>query len=74
MGSSDLDAYHGKNIFDEALTQEVQKALDVPVRKQQPFFLYFATYEVHTPLKPDDRFIEKYRDQGLENPKRAMHR
>lgn len=64
-----LDAYHGKNIFlTEALTQEVLKALDVPVRKQQPFFLYFATYGVHTPLKPDDRFIEKYRDQGLEEP------
>lgn len=64
-----LEAYHGQDIFlTEVLTQEVLKALTKPVAQQQPFFLYFATYGVHTPLKPDDRFVEKYRKQGLEEP------
>ena len=64
-----LEAYHGKDIFlTEALTLEVLKALSEPLEKQQPFFLYFATYAVHTPLKPDDRFVTKYRNQGLEEP------
>ncbi len=64
-----LEAYHGQDIFlTEALTQEVLKAVSKPVEMRQPFFLYFAPYAVHTPLKPDDRFVQKYRDQGLEEP------
>jgi arylsulfatase A-like enzyme len=64
-----LEKYHGQDIFlTEALTQEVINALDQPVQSNQPFFLYFALYGIHTPLMANERFVEQYRKIGLEEP------
>jgi len=52
----------------EALTQEVLAAMDQPVQNKQPFFLYFALYGIHTPLMANDRFIQPYREMGMEEP------
>jgi arylsulfatase A-like enzyme len=64
-----LEKYHGQDIFlTEALTQEVFSALDQPVQKNQPFFLYFSLYGIHTPLMANERYVEPYREMGLEEP------
>lgn len=64
-----LEKYHGQEIFlTEAITREVVNALDKPVRNNQPFFLYFALYGIHTPLMADDRFVAPYRERGMEEP------
>ena len=31
----------------------------------QPFFLYFAQFAPHTPIMPDQRFVQRYLDVGL---------
>ncbi|MEE9361476.1 MAG: sulfatase [Cellulophaga sp.] len=62
-----LEQYYGKDIFlSEALTLEAIKAMDVAITAKKPFFLYMAHYAVHTPIMGDDRFLQKYLDQGLE--------
>jgi len=61
-----LELYHGKNIFlSEALTLEAKKALDNARYLKRPFYLYMAPYAVHAPYKPDDRFYQKYINEGL---------
>ncbi len=63
-----LEKYHGQDIFlTEALTREAKLALDIPVQKKQPFFLYMSLYNVHVPIKPDNRFVEKYFKIGLDS-------
>ncbi len=63
-----LDKYHGKNIYlTEALTLEALNAMDSARIKQKPFFLYMAHYAVHTPITGDDRFMQKYLEQGLDS-------
>lgn len=65
-GVPGLVPYHGTDVFlTEALTREAIKAIDVPVKKKQPFFLYMAHYAVHIPYAPDKRFVEKYLAMGL---------
>ncbi|KIC90280.1 sulfatase [Flavihumibacter sp. ZG627] len=65
-GVPGLEAYHGSDTFlTEALTIEALKAISVPVKKRQPFFLYMAHYAVHVPYTADKRFIKKYLDAGL---------
>lgn len=65
-GIPGLEKYHGDSIFlTEALTLETMKALDKSIELKQPFYLYMAHYAVHVPFKPDDRFYQKYIDQGL---------
>ena len=67
-GVPGLEAYHGTDIFlTEALTLEALKAMEAPVQKQQPFFLYMAHYAVHVPLEADKRFFQKYIDGGLDS-------
>jgi arylsulfatase A-like enzyme len=62
-----LEEYYGKDIFlTEVLTLEAKKAMDRAVNKKQPFFLYMAHYAVHTPIKGDGRFLQKYYDMGLD--------
>ena len=64
-----LEKYYGQDIFlTEALTTEVLTALETPVNKKQPFFLYFALYGIHTPLMENNRFVNSYREMGLEEP------
>ncbi|WP_421828532.1 sulfatase [Larkinella sp.] len=63
-----LEAYHGKDVFlSEALTREAIKAVEVPIQKKQPFFLYFSHYAVHTPIMADKRFVDKYLKAGLDS-------
>jgi arylsulfatase A-like enzyme len=63
-----LEKYHGKNIhLSEAITQEALISLDSVVATQQPFFLYMAHYAVHTPIMPDDRFVQKYLEKGIDS-------
>ncbi len=60
-----LEKYYGKDVFlTEALTKEALIALDSV--KNEPFFLYMAHYAVHIPIYGDDRFIQKYLDDGLD--------
>jgi len=62
-----LEAYHGKDIFlTEALTIEALKQLDRAANDGVPFFLYMSHYAVHVPFAPDRRFIQRYRDAGLD--------
>ena len=61
-----LEKYHGQDIFlTEAITQEIFYSLNKPRELNTPYFLYFSLYNVHTPLKEDKRFSDKYRDLGL---------
>lgn len=61
-----LEKYHGEDIYlTEAITREAVLAMESAVSKSQPFFLYMAHYAVHTPIQGDDRFVQKYLDQGL---------
>ena len=63
-----LEQYHGKDIFlTEALTQEAIKAIDQPIKNNQPFFLYMSLYGVHTPIMADHRSFQKYIDAGLDS-------
>jgi arylsulfatase A-like enzyme len=45
----------------ERLTNEVCNYLDQ--HKDEPFFIYYATYLVHTPLKGKDEKIDKYKQK-----------
>lgn len=61
-----LEAYHGQEIFlTEALTREAVKAVEKSVADRQPFYLYMSHYAIHAPWEKDDRFYQKYVDQGL---------
>lgn len=56
-----LDDYAARGVFlTEALTQEALKAIEVPIARQQPFYLYLSHYAIHAPYKPDDRFTAHY--------------
>lgn len=62
----DLQKYWGKDIsVTEALTKEAISVLnDRP--KEKPFFLYLSHYAVHIPIEEDKRFIDKYKNKGLD--------
>lgn len=61
-GVPDLTSYHKTPThLTDALTQEACQALEAPVKKGQPFFLYFAHYAVHTPLQEHRPLIDHYR-------------
>ena len=51
----------------QALSEEVLEKLQKPINSKSPFFLYFSLYGVHAPLMEDNRFVEKYKNIGLEN-------
>ena len=64
-----LEKYHGQEInLSEALTREAIIALDSALSAEKPFYLYMSHYGVHTPLELDDRFYQKYKDMGYEEP------
>jgi len=65
----DLERYHGTDWFlTEALTDAAIAAAADAQRAGEPFLLYLAHYAVHTPLDPDARFVQAYRDAGLPEP------
>lgn len=66
-GVPGLESYHGKEVFlTEALTIEANRAIDRAVADKKPFYLYLAHYAVHVPYAPDERFMKKYLDAGLD--------
>ncbi len=67
-----LTEYYGTQThLTEALTREALKALDYPIKHKQPFYLYLASYATHTPIQPDERFAQKYRDAGMDEGQAA---
>ena len=66
-----VEYYGTQTHLTEALTQEALKALDYPIRHRQPFYLYLASYATHTPIQPDERFAQKYRDAGMDEGQAA---
>ena len=61
-----LERYHGKDIFlTEAITEEAVNAVESAVADRKPFYLYLSHYAIHAPLERDDRFYQRYLDQGL---------
>ena len=59
--------YYGTEThLSEALTREALKTLDYPISHKKPFYLYMAHYATHTPIQPDKRFVQKYRDMGMD--------
>ena len=68
-----LEAYHGTDTYlSEALTIEAKKALDDVVGADQPFYLYFAHYAVHSPFQSDPRFAAHYTDSGKDERAQAF--
>ena len=68
-----LEAYHGSDThLSEALTIEAKKALDESVGVDQPFYLYFAHYAVHSPFQSDPRFAANYVDSGKDEQAQAF--
>jgi arylsulfatase A-like enzyme len=61
-----LESYHGKDIYlTEALTIEANKEIDKAVKDDTPFYLYMSHYAIHAPWEEDDRYVQKYIDDGL---------
>jgi arylsulfatase A-like enzyme len=68
-----LAEYYGTDTFlTEALTLEALKSIAQPAKTKQPFYLYLSHYAVHDPIQGDERFIQKYIDNGLE-PREAKY-
>lgn len=61
-----LEKYHGQDVYlTEALTREAIKAMETAVKDGEPFYLYLSHYAVHAPWEKDNRFYQKYIDEGL---------
>ncbi len=59
-----LDKYHGQEIYlTEALTLEMNAAIEDAVKAGKPFFAYMAHYAVHAPFDADPRFVGNYPDR-----------
>ncbi|MBL59096.1 MAG: N-acetylgalactosamine-6-sulfatase [Verrucomicrobiales bacterium] len=57
-----LEKYHGTDVFlTEAITIEMNQAIEETVNRGNSFFAYMSHYAVHAPwLYPDARFIKNY--------------
>ncbi|MCR9201135.1 MAG: sulfatase-like hydrolase/transferase [Planctomycetaceae bacterium] len=57
-----LEKYHGTDTFlTEAITLEMNQAIEEAVNAQEPFFAYMSHYAVHAPWQyPDARFQNHY--------------
>ncbi len=56
-----LDRWHGKTVWlDDVLAREASDQITRAVTEQQPFFLHFCPYGVHTPLMEDVRFSARF--------------
>ena len=66
-----LEKYHDEDIYlTEALTIEASQELEKAVKAGKPFFLHCSPYAVHTPIMPNDTYIDKYQDI---HPKEAAY-
>ena len=62
-----LTEYYGTGThITQALTREALKALEYPIRKKTPFYLFLSQYAVHTPIQDDPRFYQKYLERGMD--------
>lgn len=69
---SGLEKYWGTHTFlTEAITREAMLSLDTSRMMEKPFFLYMSHFAVHLPFDADDRFMSRYKDQGLTEPEAA---
>ena len=57
-----LEKYHGSETFlSEAITLEMNQAIETAVKAKEPFFAYMSHYAVHAPwIYPDARFTKNY--------------
>lgn len=57
-----LEKYHGTSTYlTEAITIEMNKAIEDSVKMKKPFFSYMSQYAIHAPwLEPDPRFAKNY--------------
>ena len=57
-----LEKYHGSDTFlSEAITLEMNQAIEDTVKTDKPFFAYMSHYAVHAPwIYPDSRFTKNY--------------
>ena len=57
-----LEKYHGTDTFlTEAITLEMNRAIEGAVKAEKPFFAYMSHYALHAPwLYPDARFAKNY--------------
>ena len=57
-----LEKYHGTDVFlTEAITLEMNQAIEAAVNSGKSFFAYMSHYAVHAPWQyPDARFIKNY--------------
>lgn len=57
-----LEKYHGTDVFlTEAITREMNQAIEDAVENESSFFAYMSHYAVHAPWQyPDARFIKNY--------------
>ena len=57
-----LQKYHGTDTFlTEAITLEMNEAIEESVKSEKPFFAYMSHYAVHAPwMYPDARFTGNY--------------
>lgn len=70
---NDLEEYYGSDInLTQAITDKALKAMDYPIEKGEPFYLYMAHFGVHTPIHPEPQYYQKYLDAGQEE-KTAMY-
>lgn len=67
-----MQQYWGTRTFlTEDLTKEAMLAMDTARMLHKPFFLYMAHYAVHLPYNVDERFIQKYINEGYTKPEAA---
>ncbi len=65
-----LEKYHDQEIFlSEALAIEACNEIEKAVETNEPFFLHFAPYAVHTPIMPNPKYNEKY--EGIDKREAA---
>jgi len=67
-----LQEFHGKEIYlTSALTRKAIQMMEYPIQRNQPFFLYLGHYAVHTPIQPDQQFVKRYLEMGLDEKEAA---
>lgn len=65
---NNLEEFYGSGIdLTEALTEKALQTLEYPIANKQPFYLYMSHYGVHTPIHANQRYYQKYIDEGLED-------
>ena len=48
--------------------KEIESFVDMSMKKEKPFFLWYAPFMPHTPHTPPERLLKKYKAHGLAVP------